>query len=149
MELFKPIYRAPEVILDAGYTFSADIWSLGVLLWDLLERESLFDPHIPEKPDEYDDAVHLAKITSLLGYPPRNLISSGRRSSMFYDDNNPEIPRDTQPLSRNISFEGSISQIKGEEKTRFISFVKKMIKWKPEERSTAKELLGDPWLYED
>lgn len=85
---------------------------------------------------------------------------------MFYDDNSkvhlhhlnqnarvtsidPVIPRNPQPLSHNISFEGSINQIKGEEKTRFIGFVKRMIEWKPEERSTAKELLGDPWLYED
>ncbi|CAG9974142.1 unnamed protein product [Clonostachys byssicola] len=131
------IYRAPEVILEAGYTFSADIWSLGVLFWDLLEGKHLFNPHTPEKPDEYDEA------------PPRSLVSSGRRSSMFYDDNNPETPRDPQPLACNLSFEEGINQIKGEEKRRFISFVKRMIKWKPEERSTAKELLGDPWLYED
>lgn len=26
------IYRAPEVILDAGYSYSSDIWSLGVLV---------------------------------------------------------------------------------------------------------------------
>lgn len=30
-------YRAPEVLLDAGFTYSADIWSLGVLV--CLEKE--------------------------------------------------------------------------------------------------------------
>lgn len=29
----------------------------------------------------------------------------------------------------------------------FIEFVKRMIKWRPEERSTARELLQDPWLF--
>lgn len=26
------VYRAPEVILDAGYSYSADIWNLGVMV---------------------------------------------------------------------------------------------------------------------
>lgn len=29
----------------------------------------------------------------------------------------------------------------------FLDFVQKMLKWQPEKRSTAKELLQDPWLY--
>jgi serine/threonine-protein kinase SRPK3 len=37
----------------------------------------------------------------------------------------------------------------GEERQRFIQFVKRMMTWRPEERSTAKELLNDPWLYND
>lgn len=31
------IFRAPEVILEAGWTYSADIWSLGVMVSFLLE----------------------------------------------------------------------------------------------------------------
>lgn len=30
------VYRAPEVILEAGWTYSADIWSLGVMVVSLL-----------------------------------------------------------------------------------------------------------------
>lgn len=29
------IYRAPDVILDAGYSYSADIWSLGVMVREM------------------------------------------------------------------------------------------------------------------
>ncbi|KAL9562551.1 hypothetical protein ACKAV7_013308 [Fusarium commune] len=33
-------YRAPEVILNTGFSYSSDIWSLGVMLWDLLESQA-------------------------------------------------------------------------------------------------------------
>ena len=36
------IYRAPEVFLDAGYSYSADIWNLGVMVCFLLESFSSF-----------------------------------------------------------------------------------------------------------
>ncbi len=49
----------------------------------------------------------------------------------------------------NLTFEDSVRQIGGEEKRRFISFVKRMLTWEPRDRSTAKELLNDPWLHED
>ena len=45
-----------------------------------------------------------------------------------------------------FNFENQISAIQGEDKKMFIDFVKRMIKWRPEERSTARELLQDPWL---
>ena len=34
----------------------------------------------------------------------------------------------------------------GEDKRLFIAFVKRMLRWMPEDRATAAELLEDPWL---
>ncbi|UKZ77952.1 hypothetical protein TrVFT333_005686 [Trichoderma virens FT-333] len=141
------IYRAPEVILNAGYTYSADIWSLGVMLWDLLEGKRLFNPTAPDKTDGYDDQSHLGQIEALIGPPPQNLLSSGQRTSMFYKPNGElkapgRIPSD-------FNFENTISFMSGEEKLGFIRFVKRMMKWSPKERNTARELLDDPWLHED
>ncbi len=48
-----------------------------------------------------------------------------------------------------FSLEDSITKITGEEKAMFLNFVGRMLKWKAEDRSTAKELLEDPWLHKD
>jgi serine/threonine protein kinase len=141
------IYRAPEVILDKGYTYSADIWSLGVMLWDFLEGRTLFESVDPRAVEEYDDETHLAYITSLLGPAPKDFLRSGKRTSVFYTATGTLKTEELVPS--NFSFESSLSKFDGAEKKRFINFVKRMIKWKPEERSTAKELLQDPWLYND
>lgn len=46
-----------------------------------------------------------------------------------------------------FNFNNMLARMHGEDKKMFTRFVKQMLKWKPEERSTAKELLQDPWLY--
>ncbi|KAL2024218.1 hypothetical protein VTK56DRAFT_9374 [Thermocarpiscus australiensis] len=139
------IYRAPGVILDAGYTYSADIWSLGVMLWDLLEGKALFSPIDSRKSDDYDDQAHLAQMTALLGPPPEHLLNGGRRTHMFYHSN--ARLKDPELVPKDLSFESAVTVLGGEEKAMFISFVKRMVKWDPEDRSSAKELLKDPWLY--
>lgn len=45
-----------------------------------------------------------------------------------------------------VSFEESELYLEGRNKDIFIQFVRKMVKWDPIERQTAKELLEDPWL---
>jgi hypothetical protein len=44
------------------------------------------------------------------------------------------------------SFEKLEENLKGENKVCFLQFVRKMVRWKPEERSSASDLLNDTWL---
>ncbi|BAE58736.1 unnamed protein product [Aspergillus oryzae RIB40] len=141
------IYRAPEVNLDAWFTYSADIWSLGVMLWDLLEGKKLFKDVDPLHDQEYNEPNHLAYITSLLGPPPEDILARGRRAGLFYTADG--TLRIEARVPATFKFENLIRNIHGDDKRMFIEFVSKMIKWRPEERSTAKELLEDPWLYAD
>jgi hypothetical protein len=48
--------------------------------------------------------------------------------------------------SEDFTFEGKTPSLQGEDKRGFIEFARRMLKWLPEERATAKELYGDPWL---
>lgn len=86
-------FRAPEVILGCPWSYSADIWNLGLLvsissqlyskllsylqMWNLLEDISLFDRPAGEDV-EYDAHIHLAQMVSLLGDPPKELIERER-----------------------------------------------------------------------
>lgn len=49
---------------------------------------------------------------------------------------------------KSISLEAPEMCPEGEEKVLFLKFLRSMLRWLPEERKTAKELLKDPWLQE-
>ncbi|KAF4227638.1 hypothetical protein CNMCM6805_002775 [Aspergillus fumigatiaffinis] len=66
-------YRAPEVILGNGWQMPADIWNLGVLLWDMIDGKELFW-HIHDQEGRYDARRHIAEMIALLGPPPPEVI---------------------------------------------------------------------------
>ncbi|KAI9806335.1 MAG: hypothetical protein M1825_006450 [Sarcosagium campestre] len=136
-------FRAPEVLLDAGFTYSADIWNLGVLIWDLIDYASLFYEVDPRHGRRYSERRHLAYITALLGEPPIDFLESGRKTHVYYD----KSCRLMALIPANSSFESTLTGVPGLERAEFIAFMKRMIKWRPQDRSTARELLSDPWLY--
>jgi serine/threonine-protein kinase SRPK3 len=49
-----------------------------------------------------------------------------------------EVPR--------TSLEETETNLEGQSKAMFLAFMRKMLRWRPEERSTAKDLLRGTWL---
>ncbi|PWY87843.1 kinase domain protein [Aspergillus sclerotioniger CBS 115572] len=66
-------FCAPEVLLKATWTYSADIWNLGIMLWELLADDVLFNGLDPTS-NTYSRTTHIAQMIRLLGPPPQQLL---------------------------------------------------------------------------
>lgn len=64
-------YRAPEIVINADYGPPSDVWSVGVILGELLLRKHLF-PGTPQH-----SADQLDHILSLVETPPKSLFLPG------------------------------------------------------------------------
>ncbi|KAK3687957.1 kinase-like domain-containing protein [Podospora appendiculata] len=137
------VYRSPEVMLKAAWSYPADIWNLGALIWDIYEDKHMFYGQDP-KEHEYMTRAHLAEVTGMLGPAPLDLIQRGVRSKEFFTEDG-QWKADV-PIPEGMSLEASEENLEGENKRLFLNFMKGMLQWRPEDRKTAKELLEDPWL---
>jgi len=161
-------YRAPEVILGAGWSYPADIWNLGVLAFTLLENHHLFH-HVNTLASKYDIKKHLAQMYALLGPVPQHTLQridwvcrqhfepeaendEGKMCDTprdyfggpYFDNKGHFLYPDLVP--ENFTWEARAKSLEGEDQEMFLELVKKMIKWDPAERATAGELLKDDWL---
>ncbi|CAF3501356.1 unnamed protein product [Fusarium graminearum] len=122
-------YRAPEVILDMTWDNAVDIWSVGLLAWDLLHQEGLF--RIYDQSQELNDAHHLAAMTALLGPPPDIFLRRSDETSKYWKKGKIES------LNTNLS---------GEDRDRFLDFLSGALTWLPEDRLTSTDAYLHPLL---
>lgn len=131
----------------------------GAQIWDLYEDKHLFygiDPN--EK--RYLTRAHLAEFVAMLGPQPIDMLERGTRSKEFFDgEGENALPRYPVKLTevpsgnwiaeidipQGLTLETSEENLHGEKKEEFLQFVRCMLQWRPEDRWTAKELLGHPW----
>ncbi|KAJ8126260.1 hypothetical protein O1611_g7378 [Lasiodiplodia mahajangana] len=137
------VYRAPEVILEAPWTYKIDIWNVGCMVWDLFEGGHLFPGQDPEF-DSYRSRAHLAEITALLGQPPQELLGRGNLSQEFFSDRGEFCGGISLPTP--ISLEQIESNLQGQDKENFLRMMRMMLQWEPSLRSSAKELADSEWL---
>ncbi|TLS27307.1 hypothetical protein PpBr36_04274 [Pyricularia pennisetigena] len=71
------IYRTPEVIVQAPWSYEIDIWNTACMIWDVFQNGHLFTGFDPEH-ETYRSRAHLAEMIALLGPPPEALLRSGK-----------------------------------------------------------------------
>ncbi|KAG6109551.1 hypothetical protein E4U13_005785 [Claviceps humidiphila] len=160
-------YRAPEVLVGFPWSYKVDIWNLGVMMFNLLEYINLFDP--VGEDGKYDAHVHLAQIISYLGKAPPLMVKRERESreilpgvpmmnekgedcetmnkywgGPFFDDDGFMIRKELIQEERCLV--SLVTELQGKDKAQFANFATGMIRWLPENRKTAKELLQHPFL---
>ncbi|KAJ5188901.1 hypothetical protein N7491_005223 [Penicillium cf. griseofulvum] len=137
------IYRSPEVMLKTEWSYPIDIWNVGTMIWDLFEGKHMFFGMDPDGKG-YSTRAHLAELIGALGPPPLDLLKRGERSREFFTKDGHW--RYQVDIPRGISLENSEKRLSGRNKETFLKFMRGMLRWRPEDRKTAKQLLKDPWL---
>uniref|UniRef100_A0A8C6U184 non-specific serine/threonine protein kinase n=1 Tax=Neogobius melanostomus TaxID=47308 RepID=A0A8C6U184_9GOBI len=168
-------YRSLEVLIGAGYSTPADIWSTACMAFELATGDYLFEPRSGE--DYSRDEDHLALMIELLGKVPRHYALNGKYSQEYFDKKDHialiiellgAVPRKlilTGKYSKDFfTKKGDLKHITKlkpwgllevlmdkyewprEEAETFADFLLPMLELIPEKRATAAECLRHPWL---
>ncbi|KAG5974773.1 hypothetical protein E4U58_002595 [Claviceps cyperi] len=119
-------YRAPEVLLDRQWEFAVDLWSIGILAWELLEPKGLFQIYDFNHP-EINEAFHLAHMVRILGPPPLDFSRRSPKSRKYWDDS-------------------LVTTLQGKRKGDFPEFIRGMLlQWEPGKRTSTGDAWNHPW----
>ncbi|KAF2749445.1 kinase-like protein [Sporormia fimetaria CBS 119925] len=151
-------YRAPEIILNLGWSFPCDIWSIGCILVEFFTGDALFQTH--------DNLEHLAMMEAVCGGKldreivkqvykndkgSRNSASSCARSYFKqYRLNYPngETPSGSRKYVRAMKKLHETIPPLTEFNRQFLDLLTRIFVYDPKKRITAKEALHHPWFKE-
>ncbi|KAI4823348.1 hypothetical protein KUCAC02_011939 [Chaenocephalus aceratus] len=137
-------YRSLEVLIGAGYSTPADVWSTACMAFELATGDYLFEPHSGE--DYSRDEDHLALMIELLGKIPRHYALSGKYSQEYFTKRG-DLKHITKLKPWGL-MEVLVDKYEWprEEAECFTDFLLPMLDLIPEKRATAAECLRHPWL---
>ncbi|CAF0731630.1 unnamed protein product [Brachionus calyciflorus] len=128
-------YRAPEVILELGWSQPCDVWSIGCILFELYLGFTLFQTH--------DNLEHLAMMERILGALPYRMAKRTRKTKYFYrgrldwDERSSAgryVRENCKPLRRYMLSDE-------EEHKQLIDLIEKMLEYDPDRRITLAKAL--------
>jgi dual-specificity kinase len=141
-------YRAPEVILGLRWSFPADMWSVGCILYELLAGRALFQTH--------DDLEHLAMMEMCRGPCPCYMIQSADK----------QVKKNWNQLKKTLNWPGkggnrvegsesrvgrmnALQKMVGTEDASHRALgnlIRRCLMYDPEQRITALEALQHPFF---
>lgn len=158
-------YRAPEIILGAGFGCPIDMWSLGCILAELVTGRPLFAGE--------DEADQLTCMMESLGLPPRRLLVRSKRVRYFFStttgyprycsvligpDGRARLsgcvtrkgrrrgPPGSRDLAQVLDSRGGGGSEVSSIFPVFLDFVKRCLEWDPQLRMTPEQALKHEWL---
>ncbi|XP_011185978.2 mucin-5AC isoform X1 [Zeugodacus cucurbitae] len=138
-------YRAPEVILELGWSQPCDVWSVGCILFELYLGITLFQTH--------DNREHLAMMERILGQIPYRMARnhchySKTKTKYFYHgkldwDEKSSAGRYVRDHCKPL-FRYQMSDT--EDHCELFDLIKKMLEYEPSQRVTLGDALRHPFF---
>jgi len=137
-------YRAPEVLIRAGFDTAADMWSMGCILFELITGDFLFNPR--GGADFTCDEDHLAQMIELLGEMPKALRRKGADAKLFFNGagklkNIKKLK--FWPVKLVLQDKYGLG---AQEAACMADFLEGLLALQPEHRCSAQAALQHPWL---
>ncbi|XP_052863267.1 uncharacterized protein LOC128269900 [Anopheles cruzii] len=131
-------YRAPEVVLELGWSQPCDVWSIGCIMYELYNGGTLFPTH--------DNREHLAMMERILGPIPDRMASLTKtrffvRGKLDWDEKTlaGRFVRNRQPLHRHVV-------VNTPEHLQLFDLIRKMLAYEPNRRIKLDDALRHPFF---
>ncbi|KAI1643333.1 kinase-like protein [Daldinia loculata] len=148
-------YMAPEFLFspeNSKLSFSSDIFSLGVCMWNLLSERNLFVSFLGIDDEIMADHVDLFGPSGM----PSSWWDKWERRSEYYTETRDSVPdyaKDVQSWDfmfkeciQDVREEKKYQQVSPEEKEAIYDMLRPMLALNPDDRCTAAQVLESKWM---
>ncbi|XP_070691169.1 dual specificity protein kinase CLK2b [Pempheris klunzingeri] len=133
-------YRAPEVILELGWSHPCDVWSIGCILFEYYEGFTLYQTH--------DNKEHLAMMERIHGPIPQRMTHRSRKQRYFhcgrldwneYSKAGRHVKAKCKPLRKYLLSHGT-------DHHQFFNLLERMLEYEPSKRTSVSSALCHPFF---